>query len=107
MQTPSGPHGNTELDVCFRDYLEGFDRRVFPMLQQYGDVLKIEREFNLCPKGTVCMCYRVTVRTLKYGMMEKLMGWLGPRLEASDNMTFEMIQLSPSLLEVRFSRGFD
>ena len=95
------------FDVCFYNYLETFENKIFPMLKQYPGVTGVQRLYDRCGGFDSCACYDLTVDSRRYRHMEELIQWLDGRLGASGLYHYKLKSLSGKTLRVIFSRGFE
>ena len=82
------------FDVCFYNYVETFENRIFPMLKQYPGVTGIQRLYDRCGGIDSCVCYDLTVDSRRYRHMEELIQWLNGRLGASGLYHYKLKPLS-------------
>ncbi len=95
------------FDICFYNYLETFENKIFPMLKQYSGVTDIQRLYDRCDGLASCVCYDLTVDSRRYRHMEELIQWLDGRLGASGLYHYKLKPLSGKTLQIVFSSGFE
>ena len=95
------------FDICFYDYIENFENKIFPMLKQYPGVTGIQRLYDKCGSTASCVCYELSVDSKRYGRMEELMQWLDGRLGASGVYHYKLNPLSGESLRIIFNSGFE
>ncbi|MCP4689091.1 MAG: hypothetical protein GY859_13640 [Desulfobacterales bacterium] len=101
------PNRGEEVDVCFYNFTEVFEKRIYPTLKETPGVADVREAYGACDARSVCVCYELTRSTSDSGSMEELMTWLRRRLRTSRVLPFRMTPISDNLLEVRFNAGFD
>lgn len=104
--TPIAP-GDRALDVCFYEFLDGFEQEIYPVLKAYPGTTQLKRRYERCIGNTSCLCYELTVAGTTPGQMETLTRWLDYRLPQSRSLGYRMRPLSDTSLEIVFHRGFD
>lgn len=99
--------GGRAYDLCFYEFLDGFEQEIYPVLQTYPGVTQIKRRYERCTDTPQCLCYELTVAGASAGRMETLTRWLDYRLPKSRSLGYRMRPLSDTSLEIVFHRGFD
>ncbi len=91
------------IDVCFQEFTEVLEKRIYPVLNQAPGVSEIRRIDPLCEDLPGCVCYKVWYR----GPIEELEAYLTRRLRTSQVLPFRMVQSGDNCLELRFDGGFN
>jgi hypothetical protein len=99
-----GPLAENHFNVCFYDYMDGFEQDIYPLLKTYPGISAVNRRYEGCGRHSDCLCYDLTVT---HGRMEELMQWLDFRLPKSRTLNYRMQPLSSSSLRIVFTRGFE
>lgn len=91
-----------DLGVCFYEFSEVLEKRIYPILSQAPGVTDISRAESLCDDLTGCLCY-----TLHYhGSVETLSSWLRSKLRTSQVVPFRLVPRQGGRLDVYFDGGF-
>jgi hypothetical protein len=103
----TGPVPQKSFDLCFYDYLEDFETRIYPMLKRYPGVNGIRRLYNRCANASSCVCYEITVDSKQYEKMEELTQWLDSNLEHAVAYRYKLKPLSSASIRIIFNKGFN
>ncbi len=101
------PDRGEDVDVCFYDFTEVFDKRIYPVLKEAPGVAGVRKKYGVCDANSECACYELTRDASGSNSMEDLMSWLRHHLRTSRVLPFRMTPKTDNLLEVRFNAGFD
>lgn len=91
-----------DLDVCFYEFTEVLERRIYPTLRNAPGVTGFRRADKLCDRNKGCVCY-----TLRYeGSSEELTAWLRHHLRTSQVLAFRIVPKNEGRLDLYFDGGF-
>ena len=91
-----------DMDVCFYEFTEVFEKRIYPVLTDAPNVTGVQRLYDLCD-GPRCVCYAVQYT----GPREDLEAYLRQNLRTNKALAFRMIPRGANRLDVMFDGGFD
>ena len=97
----SGP--STDINLCFYDFTEVLENRIYPVLNQAPGVTWLRRADELCDLDSDCLCYEIWYS----GTQEDISAWLRQYLRTSKSVDFRLISNGPGRLEVHFDGGFN
>ena len=95
---PSDRH----LDVCFYEFTEVFEKRIYPVLTNAPGVTEIRRADELCDSLSGRLCYEL----LYHAPLEELSAWLRQHLRTSEVLAFWLVPEGDGRLDVYFDGGF-
>jgi hypothetical protein len=91
------------LDVCFFEFTNVMEKRIYILLTEAPGVSRVKRQFKPCNIGSTCICY-----TLNYaGSQENLEFWLKRHLRTSHVLAFRTVPRGDNRLDVIFNGGFE
>jgi len=90
------------LDVCFYEFTEVFEKRIYPVLTNAPGVTEIRRADELCDSLSGCLCYEL----LYQAPLEELSAWLRRHLRTSEVLAFWLVPKGDGRLDVYFDGGF-
>ncbi|BBO86027.1 hypothetical protein DSCO28_65930 [Desulfosarcina ovata subsp. sediminis] len=103
VNTPADYAPLQDLDICFYQFTDVYEKRIYPVLIKAPGLSEIRREDALCDDQTACRCY-----VLRYaGNLDEISGYLRRNLRTSTVLPFRLVPKGYDLLEVHFERGFD
>lgn len=91
------------IDVCFQEFTEVLEKRIYPVLNQAPGVSEIRRIDPVCEDLPGCVCYNVWY----HGSVEELEAYLTRRLRTSQVLPFHMVRTGDNCLELQFDGGFN
>ena len=94
---PSG-----HLGLCFYEFTEVFEKRIYPVLAGAPGVTHIRRADDLCPTGQRCLCYGLYYE----GTEAEISAWLHAHLRTSEVLAFRLAPKGDGRLNVYFDGGF-
>jgi len=97
----------SDFDLCFYDYIDNFEGRIYPMLKNYPGVIRIQRLYNKCKGVSSCVCYEISVNSKRYRKMEELIQWLRGSLNGSGAYRYNLKPVSGKSIRIFFTRGFE
>jgi hypothetical protein len=91
-----------DLDVCFFEFTEVFEKRIYPVLTHAPGVTEIRRAHELCDGAKGCLCYELWCE----GTVEEISAWLRQHLRTSEVLAFRLTPMGDGRLNVYFDGGF-
>ncbi len=99
---PRPPVYAEDLDVCFYDFTEVFEKRIYPVLNNAPNVKSVRRLYDAC-EGSSCLCYALSYT----GPREALESHIREKLRTNKVLSFRMVSKGPNRLDVLFNAGFE
>jgi len=96
---PTGPA--RDLGVCFYDFTEVLEKRIYPVLARAPGVTEIRRADERC-NAQGCICYAVGYK----GSIEAISAWLREHLRLSCVLAFHLMPRGEGQLDLYFDGGF-
>ena len=91
------------LTVCFHDFTEVYQERIYQVLKNAPGVDVIERlSPGNCGSAANCLCYRLAYN----GPIEELTTWLRQNLPLNKTVPFHCVTKDSNHLQVIFDAGF-
>jgi hypothetical protein len=100
---PVVPSYRGDVDICFLDFTDVFQKRIFPVLRDAPSVTRVERLYDRCQDGARCICYALDYT----GPREDLEAWLKNNLKTSQVLAFKLISRGENRIDVVFDAGFE
>ncbi len=98
---PRPPVYGDDMEVCFYDFTEVFEKRIYPVLNDAPTVTSVQRTYDSCD-GPSCLCYALSYT----GSRENLEAYIREKLRTNKVLAFRMISRGPNRLDVLFDGGF-
>jgi hypothetical protein len=98
----SRPVPSQPFDICFYEFTEVFEKRIYPVLTNAPGVTEIKRADHLCDTLSGCLCYELYYQA----SLEDISAWLRQNLRTSQVLAFWLVPKGDGRLDVYFDGGF-